>query len=178
MLMPDKAWQTNGKLNFLSVFHNPRCCQRAPKKCHNTSFLNWILFIWKNIIFFYYFKMSECQTVGHPVNPVPEWNKLMIPKLVRYQTKLTQSGIFLVRCQTEIIDAWVPTPALVSSMTMPSHAVRIVEQIEMQGNSGAIKIKQQWCNGYWVLRQWGHWHSWASASRKLTPASAFRHAKF
>jgi hypothetical protein len=87
--------------------------------------------------------MLECQTVWHPVNPVPERNKLMIPKLVRYQTKLTQSSIFSVRCQTEIIDARVPMPALVSSMPMPSHAVRIVEQIEMQGDSGAIKMEQQ-----------------------------------
>jgi hypothetical protein len=38
-----------------------------------------------------------------------------------YLTKLTQSGIFLVRYRTEIRDAGMPMPALVSSMLMPSY---------------------------------------------------------
>jgi hypothetical protein len=41
---------------------------------------------------------------------------------VRYWTKLTQSGIFLVQYQTKIWNAGMPMPALVSSMPMPSYA--------------------------------------------------------
>ncbi len=47
--------------------------------------------------------------------------KLMMPEQVRYQTKLTQSGIFLVRYRTKIRDAGMPTPALVFWMPMPSY---------------------------------------------------------
>ncbi len=68
------------------------------------------------------FKMPECRTVRHPVSPVPDWKKLMMPEQVRYQTKLTQSGIFLVQYRTKIQDAGMPMPALVSSMPMPSYA--------------------------------------------------------
>jgi hypothetical protein len=42
--------------------------------------------------------------------------------MVQYQTKLRQSGIFWVRYQTEIIDAGMLMPPLVSSMPMPSYA--------------------------------------------------------
>jgi hypothetical protein len=45
-----------------------------------------------------------------------------MPKQVRYRTKLTQSGIFLVRYRTKIQDAGMPMSALVSSMPMPSYA--------------------------------------------------------
>jgi hypothetical protein len=41
---------------------------------------------------------------------------------VRYQTKPTQSGIFLVLHWTEIMDAGVSMLALVSTMPMPSEA--------------------------------------------------------
>jgi hypothetical protein len=47
--------------------------------------------------------------------------KLTMPGQVRYQTKPRQSGIFLVRYQTEIIDAGMPMPALISWMPMPSY---------------------------------------------------------
>ncbi len=66
-------------------------------------------------------EMLECRTVRHPVSPIPDWKKLTMPKPVRYWTKLTQSGIFLVRYQTIIRDAGMPMPALVSSMPMPSY---------------------------------------------------------
>ncbi len=46
--------------------------------------------------------------------------KLTTPEQVRYQTKLTQSGIFLIRCRTKIRDAGMPMLALVSSMPMPN----------------------------------------------------------
>jgi hypothetical protein len=46
--------------------------------------------------------------------------KLMIPEQVRYRTKLTQPGIFVVRYRTKIRDAGMPMPALVFSMPMPS----------------------------------------------------------
>jgi hypothetical protein len=49
--------------------------------------------------------------------------KLTMPGTVRYRTKPRQSGIFLVRYRTEIIDAGMPMPALVSSMPMPSFGV-------------------------------------------------------
>jgi hypothetical protein len=42
--------------------------------------------------------------------------------IVRYRTKPRQPGIFLVRYRTEIIDAGMPMPALVSSMPVPSYA--------------------------------------------------------
>jgi hypothetical protein len=69
--------------------------------------------------------MPECRTVRHPVSPVPDWKKLTMPKHVRKRTKLTQSGIFLVRYRTKIRDAGMPMPALVSSMPMPSYDGRI-----------------------------------------------------
>jgi hypothetical protein len=45
-----------------------------------------------------------------------------MPEKVQYWTKLTQSGIFLVRYRTKIWDAGMPMPALVSLMPMPSYA--------------------------------------------------------
>jgi hypothetical protein len=47
----------------------------------------------------------------------------MMLEQVRYQTKITQAGIFLVRYQTKIWHAGMPMPALVSSMLMPSYAM-------------------------------------------------------
>ncbi len=52
-----------------------------------------------------YIEMPECRTVWHPVSPVLDWKKLTMPKPVRYRTKLTQSGIFLVWYRTKILDA-------------------------------------------------------------------------
>jgi hypothetical protein len=48
--------------------------------------------------------------------------KLTMLGMVRHQTKLRQSGNFLVWYQAEIIDARMPMPALVSLMPMPSYA--------------------------------------------------------
>ncbi len=47
--------------------------------------------------------------------------KLTMSGQVRYRTKPRQYGIFLVRYRTEIIDAGMPMPALVSRMPMPSY---------------------------------------------------------
>ncbi len=47
--------------------------------------------------------------------------KLMMPEQVRYQTKLTLSGIFLVRYWTKIWDAGMLMLALVSLMQMTSY---------------------------------------------------------
>jgi hypothetical protein len=47
--------------------------------------------------------------------------KLMMLGQVRYRIKPRQSGIFLVRYRTDIIDAGMPMPALVSRMPMPSY---------------------------------------------------------
>jgi hypothetical protein len=46
--------------------------------------------------------------------------KITVLEPVRYWTKLMQSGIFLFWYRTEIMDAGIPMPALVSSMPMPS----------------------------------------------------------
>ncbi len=46
---------------------------------------------------------------------------LTMPGIVRYRTKPRQSGIFLVRYRTELIDAGMPMPVLVSSMPVPSY---------------------------------------------------------
>ncbi len=70
-----------------------------------------------------YIEMLECQTVQHPISPVLDWKKLMMPEQVRYWTKLTQSGIFLFRYWTKIRDVGMPMPALVSSMPMSSYAI-------------------------------------------------------
>jgi hypothetical protein len=68
-----------------------------------------------------YIEMPECRTVRHLVSLVSDWKKLMMLEQVRYQTKLTQSGIFLVWYRTKIRDAGMPVPVLVSSMPMPSY---------------------------------------------------------
>ncbi len=70
-----------------------------------------------------YEEMPECRTVRHPVSPVQDWKKLMMPEHLRYRTKLTQPGIFLVKYRTKIRDAGMPKPALVSSMLMPSYGI-------------------------------------------------------
>jgi hypothetical protein len=49
---------------------------------------------------------------------------LTMPGQVRYRTKPRQSGIFLVRYRTKIIDAVMPMPALVFWIPMPSYADR------------------------------------------------------
>ncbi len=67
-----------------------------------------------------YIDMPECQTVRHPVSLVPDWKKLRMLTQVRYRTKLTQSGIFMVRYRIKIRNARMPMPALVSLMPMPS----------------------------------------------------------
>ncbi len=66
-----------------------------------------------------YIEMPDCPGSGQSGTGL---KKLMMPKPVRYQTKLTQSGIFLVRYRTKIQDAGMLMPALVSSMPMPSYA--------------------------------------------------------
>ncbi len=75
-------------------------------------------------------EMPECRTVRHLVSPVPDWKKLTMLEQVRYRTKLTQSGIFLVRYWTKIRDAGMLMPALVSSMPMPSYASILPQPIQ------------------------------------------------
>jgi hypothetical protein len=60
--------------------------------------------------------MPDCPASGTGLK------KLTMPEHVQYRTKLTQSGIFLVRYRTKIRDDGLPMPALVSSMLMPSYA--------------------------------------------------------
>ncbi len=58
--------------------------------------------------------------------------KLSMPEYVWYRTKLTQSGIVLVRYRTKIWDARMPMPALVSSMPMPSCDMRCTPAVEVE----------------------------------------------
>jgi hypothetical protein len=53
-----------------------------------------------------------------------------MPGLVQYWTKPRQSGIFLVRYRTGIIDAEMPMPALVSTMPMPSYGIEAEKAVE------------------------------------------------
>jgi hypothetical protein len=55
--------------------------------------------------------------------------KLTMPEQVWYRTKLTQSGIFLVRYRTKIRDAGMPMPALVFWMPMPSYGFNHIEML-------------------------------------------------
>jgi hypothetical protein len=48
-----------------------------------------------------------------------------MPEQVRYRSKVTQSGIFLVRYRTKIRDNGMPMPALVSSMPMLSYGEQV-----------------------------------------------------
>ncbi len=66
--------------------------------------------------------MPDCPASGQSGTGLKK--KLTMPKPVRYRTKLTQSGIFLVRYQTKIRYAGMPMPALISSMPMPSYGIR------------------------------------------------------
>ncbi len=74
---------------------------------------------------FIYIEMSECRTVQHPVSQVPDWKKLTIPEQIRYRTKLTQSGIFVVQYRTKSRYAKLPMLALVFSMLMPRFACKV-----------------------------------------------------
>jgi hypothetical protein len=85
------------------------------------------------------FKMPECRTVRHPVSPVPERKKLTVPEPVRYRTKLMQSRIFLFWYRTEIMDAGIPMPALVSSMPTPSFAIFITIKASSRLIGGFLK---------------------------------------
>jgi hypothetical protein len=69
-----------------------------------------------------------CINAGMPDSPASDQSgtkmkTLAMSGMVRYRTKLRQSGNFLVWYRTEIIDAGMPMPAVVSSMPMPSYAI-------------------------------------------------------
>ncbi len=73
----------------------------------------------------------ECINAGIPDCPASDQSGTRMKKLtmlgqVWYRTKQRQSGIFLVRYRTEIIDAGMPMPALVFWMPMPSYAMYIL----------------------------------------------------
>ncbi len=115
----------------------PKCrCRTKQYKLHVNVNVHWHTV---------YIEMPECRTVRHPVSPVLDWEKLTMPKPFRYRTKLTQSGIFLVRDRTKIRDAGMPMPALVSSMPMPSYGpsrpVMVTSKICLKSNSGIPRFK-------------------------------------
>jgi hypothetical protein len=82
-----------------------------------------------------YIVMPECWIVRHSVSPVPEWTELTMPVQVRYWTKLTQSGFFLVRYRTKILDTGMLMLALVFSMPMPSYDHHPRESGQISGKS-------------------------------------------
>ncbi len=104
-----------------------------------------------------YIEMPECRTVRHSVSPVPECTELTMPGQVRYQTKWTQSGIFLVRYRTKILDARMPMPALVSWMPMPSY-----------GSIYKTDLLKMWTSECQYSETWG-WRSWILCLHLLTP---------
>ncbi len=68
-----------------------------------------------------------CINAGMPDSPASDQSgtgikKLTMPGQVWYRIKPRQSSIFLVRYRTELSDAGMPMPALVSWMPMPSYA--------------------------------------------------------
>ncbi len=73
-----------------------------------------------------FLKMPECRTVRHPVSPVPEWTKMLMPEPFQYRNKRTQSGTGMLRYRTEIQDAGMPIPAASTSMPMPCYAFHTV----------------------------------------------------
>ncbi len=70
------------------------------------------------------------------IRTVRYWKKITkMPGQVRYRTKPRQSGIFLVRYRTVIIDAGMPMPALVSWMPMPSYDIYVPVDILFVGRA-------------------------------------------
>ncbi len=69
--------------------------------------------------------MCMCINAGMAGFPISDQSrnkkKLMMPGPIRYRTKQTGSGIFLVRYRIEIVDAKMTISSLVSSMLMPSN---------------------------------------------------------
>jgi hypothetical protein len=61
--------------------------------------------------------MPDCPASGQSGTGLEKTDE---PEQVWYRTKLTESGIFLVRYRTKIGDAGMPMTALISSMPMPS----------------------------------------------------------
>ncbi len=76
-------------------------------------------------------RMADCLTSD-------QVKKLTMPGQVWYPTKPRQSGIFLVWYWTEIIDARMPMPALVSWMPMPSYAIPL--QLLVTDNFNVTKL--------------------------------------
>ncbi len=73
--------------------------------------------------------MFVCINAGMPDCPASDQSgtrmkKVTMPGQVWYQTKPTQSGVFLVRYRNENIDTGMLMPALVFWMPMPSYAHR------------------------------------------------------
>jgi hypothetical protein len=62
----------------------------------------------------------------------------MMPEQVQYQTKLTQSSIFLAQYLTELVDAGMPMPALVFLIPMTSYAVHC--------QSNSVLREEKWKN--------------------------------
>jgi hypothetical protein len=84
-----------------------------------------------NAAFYVCVHVHVCRNAGMPDCPVSDQSGTGLKKtnnreLVWYRTKLTQSGIFLVRYWTKIRDAGIPMQALVSSMPTPSYGWYVI----------------------------------------------------
>jgi hypothetical protein len=64
--------------------------------------------------------MPKCQTIQHPVMPVPERTKILMPNSVRYRDKGTQSDSEVLQYWTDIWDARIPMTAASATMLMPA----------------------------------------------------------
>ncbi len=79
--------------------------------------------------------MCKCRNAGlFSIRSVWYWNEKNNDAGTGPVPKPRQSGIFLVQYRTEIIDAGMQMPALVSSMPMPSYGF-------YQG-----KVRDAWCS--------------------------------
>ncbi len=65
--------------------------------------------------------MLQNRTDRHPVSPIPERKKMLMPELFRYRNKEAQSGTGMLRYHTEMIDAGIPMLAALALMPMPSY---------------------------------------------------------
>ncbi len=89
-----------------------------------------------------YVHVQICRNAGMPDCPASGQagtglKKTMLEQ-VQCRTKLSQSGMFLVRYRTKIRDAGIPMPALVSSMPMPCHVNKSTFNANTEGLQNKI----------------------------------------
>jgi hypothetical protein len=91
--MPCPCFMFMSMLHFISMLH-------SMSRLHSVSMLH----SYVNVSCPCLCPLHTCRNAGMPDCPVPDWKKLTMPGQVQYRTKLSQSGIFLVRYRTKIRD--------------------------------------------------------------------------